>query len=253
MIARISSIAFVMAILAWPALALGWIPGGLPTATAASIGCLIASYVCYRVLRARNDAEQILRLRAMQQRDEMSNEQLLSYVALHHPNLLDGFFTTFGAKLFSAIKAEKDDSHIPADVDGTNPHSLDGSFADGLEARSNIGSQEGLVTLFPWIAWSDTDTANTQHLIKTVFDKEPAALDSTEAGFLMEMLEAGRKDSGGMFMIVTKSIAESIEQTGGMSMDPSVRDTYGRMRLPEIVKEIGVPQDVIDEMGWDWQ
>ena len=35
----------------------------------------------------------------------------------------------------------------------------------------------------------------TWQMAMTVFDKEPSALDSNEAGFLLEMLEAGREDN----------------------------------------------------------
>ena len=86
----------------------------------------------------------------------------------------------------------------------------------------------------------------------SVFDKEPSALDSSEAGSLLEILESGRDDKGGMFMTVEKSIAESLEQSGSVSMDPAARDTYGRQRLPEIAKEIGLAEEVIGELGWGW-
>ena len=206
----------------------------------------------------------------MQQRDGMSDEELLSYVALHHPNLLDGLHTTFGAKLFSEIEAKKGESssavltqdredlidkdslrHIGDDP--ANSDRLDSNVEGGLAAGPSTSSPDGLVTLFPWIPWSEADTANTQQIIMTVFEKEPAALDGDQAGFLLEMLEAERKGNGEMFLVVPKLVAESIEEIGGISMDPSERDSYGRLRLPEIVKEIGLSQDVIDEMGWDWQ
>lgn len=96
-----------MGLLAEPALAFGWIPGGFPVAAVAFIGCLIMSYALYRAVRVRSDAEQVARLREMQQRENMSDEELLSFVALHHPYVLDGFFTTFGARLHDSIKDQK--------------------------------------------------------------------------------------------------------------------------------------------------
>ena len=89
-------------------------------------------------------------------------------------------------------------------------------------------------------------------MITTIFDKDPVALDSTEAAFLLETLEAGRDDKTGMFMVVPQPIAESLTHTGGVSMDPEQLDPYGRKRLPEIAKEIGLSQEVIAEMGWGW-
>lgn len=106
-ISRASSGALVIAVLVWPALAFGWIPGGFSVAAVASIGCLIMSYALYRAVRVRSDAEQVARLREMQQRENMSDEELLSFVALHHPYVLDGFFTTFGARLHGSIRAQK--------------------------------------------------------------------------------------------------------------------------------------------------
>ena len=108
------------------------------------------------------------------------------------------------------------------------------------------------MTLFPWLPWSETETANARQMIMTIFDKDPVALNSSEAGFLLEMWEAGREGKAGMFMVVPKPIAEGLERTGGVSMDPGKLDPYGRKRLPEIVKEIGLSQEVIDEMGWGW-
>ena len=218
MITRTSSGAFVMAILVWPAFALGWIPGGLPSTAITSVVCLSVSYFCYRVLRVRRDAEQIAQLTAMRERDGLSDEEMLSYVPLHHPNL-----NRFGT-----------------------------SLATSIDARKHEKSRDELVTLFPWMSWSDTDTADTKQMIMTVFDKEPSALDSNEADFLLEMLETKREDKGGMFLTVAKSIAKGLERTGGVSMDPGERDAYGRKRLPEIAREIGLAREVIDELGWDW-
>ena len=218
MIARASSVAFAMAFLVWPAYALGWMPGGLP-ATVIMFGfCLVGSYLCYRVLRVRRDAEQVAQLRAMQKRDGLSDEELLRHVALHHPNL-----DRFGKSL--AAKADAGRQEEPADE---------------------------RAVLFPWTAWSEADTVETRQLVMSVFDKEPSALDSSEAELLLEILEAGRDDKRGMFMIVEKSIAESLEQIGTVSMDPAARDTYDRQRLPEIAREIGLAEEVIDELGWDW-
>ena len=111
MVGRISSGAFLLAILVWLALALGWIPGGFPVVAVTSIGCLSVSYFCYRIVRVKGDAKQVAQLRVMQREDGMSDEELLSYVALHHPNLLDGFFRTFGAGLWASVKAKKDESN----------------------------------------------------------------------------------------------------------------------------------------------
>ena len=57
---------------------------------------------------------------------------------------------------------------------------------------------------------------------------------------------------GAMFMVVPKPVAEGLWAHGGVSMDPGKLDPYGRKRLPEIVKEIGLWQEVIDEKGWGW-
>ena len=221
---RISRYAFVVAILIWLAYALGWIPGGLVVAAATSAGCLVVSYVCYRVLRGMSDAEQVAELRAMQQRDGMSDEELLSHVAVHHPNL-----DQFGESLASSISARENEN---------SPHD---------EVR-----QAETVTLFPWVVWSDTDTAGAKQMSKTVFDKEPGALNSDEAGLLFEMLEAGRTKEGGMFMVVARSMAAGLEETGGLSMDPRDRDAYGRKRLPEVAREVGISKEVMAELGWDW-
>ena len=222
MTARASSVAFAVAILVWPGYALGWIPGGLPATAITSGFCFTASFLCYRVLRVRHDADQIAQLRAMQERDSLSDEELLSHVARHHPNL-DRFAKTLAANADAGKREEQ------------------------LEEQP-----DELVTLFPWIAWSETDTAKTRQKVVTVFDKEPSALDSNEAGLLLGMLEAGSKDKRGMFMIVAKPIADGLEQAGFVSMDPAQRDAYGRQRLPEIAREIGLAEDVIDELGWGW-
>ena len=154
----------------------------------------------------------------MQKRDGLSDEELLRYVAVHHPNL-DRFGNSLAAKVAAGKRQESFDERA---------------------------------ILFPWIAWSETDTSNTRQLVTSVFDKEPSALDSSEAEYLLEILEAGREDKRGMFMIVDRQIAESLEQTGGVSMDPAARDAYGRKRLPEIARDIGLAENVIDELGWGW-
>ena len=124
--------------------------------------------------------------------------------------------------------------------------------AESTGATLDTKSRDDLVGVFPWVTWSATDTENTKQLVITVFDKAPDALDSNEAGFLLEMLEAGRKGDGGFFMIVAKSIAEGLEQSGAVSMDPGDHDAYDRKRLPEIAKDIGLSQEVIEELGWNW-
>ena len=63
---------------------------------------LVVSYLCYRRVRVRQEVEQVERLRAMQQRDGLSDEELLRYVALHHPNL-----DQFGKKLAASIDRSK--------------------------------------------------------------------------------------------------------------------------------------------------
>ena len=215
---------FIVAILVWPAHALDWIPGGLAAAAALSAVCLAISYLCYRVLRVRIDAEQVAQLRVMQQREGMSDEELLRYVTRHHPNLYG-----FSKSLASSVDARETDS-----------------LGDQRE------SQDAVIAVFPWVVWSETDTENARHLSETVFDKDPSALDSDEAGFLLEMVEAGRNQEGGMFMIVAKSIAESLGRTGQVSMDPADHDAYGRRRLPEVAREVGISEDVMAELGWDW-
>jgi len=130
-----------------------------------------------------------------------------------------------------------------------------GYFVDLLQeayAEKPEDQPDETITVFPWVAWSEQDTVTTRQLVMSVFDKEPSALDSSEAGSLLEILESGRDDKGGMFMTVEKSIAESLEQSGSVSMDPAARDTYGRQRLPEIAKEIGLAEEVIGELGWGW-
>lgn len=84
---RASTTALVVAVLVWPAYLLGWMPVGLSTTAFASALSLALSYLCYRRVRVRLEAEQIERLRTMQRREGLSDEELLSYVALHHPNL----------------------------------------------------------------------------------------------------------------------------------------------------------------------
>lgn len=107
MIARMSTVAFIVAILAWPVFAVGWIPGGLLVTAIISVVCFLVSYLCYRVLRVRNDAEQIAHLRVMQERDRMSDEELLSYVLVHHPYLLDGFAKGFTQTLSDSVDAKE--------------------------------------------------------------------------------------------------------------------------------------------------
>ena len=221
MIVRASSGAFVMAILVWPALALGWIPGGFPVAAFTSVGCLAVSYVCYRLVRVRSDAKQVVQLRAMQLREDMSDHELLSFVVLHRPNLLDGFFKTFGARLHASIEAKE-------------PHN------------------QNMAVIFPWVSWSETDTANAKQITKTIFNKCPADLNSVEAGLLLETIEAGRGNKGGLFMIADESIAKALKEIGGVSMNSAESDTYDRKRLPDIAKEIGISQEVIEELGWIW-
>ncbi|MDE0178545.1 MAG: hypothetical protein OXM56_08650 [Gammaproteobacteria bacterium] len=216
---RWSSLAFVLAILVWPAYAVGWMPGGLIAAGVTSIGCLTVSYACYRVVRVRMDAVQIAELRDMQQREGMSDDELLRYVAVHHPNL------------------DRLGKQLAVDV--------------GVPKKVEV-PQDQPVTVFPWIAWSEKDTVGTREMIASVFDKEPMALNGSEAGFLLEMLEAGRGDKGGMFLVVAKSLADGLEKAGTVSMDPNQRDVYGRQRLPEIAREIGLAEAVIKELGWDW-
>lgn len=104
-IARASTVAFVMALLVWPAYALDWVPGGLPATVVVFGLCLAGSYLCYRVLRVRHDAEQVAQLRAMQEREGLSDEELLRHVALHHPNL-----GQFGKSLAAKVDAGKQEN-----------------------------------------------------------------------------------------------------------------------------------------------
>lgn len=154
----------------------------------------------------------------------MSDGELLSYVALHHPDL-----TGFAKELASSVDA-----------------------TEAEDSQDERESQGEMVAVFPWVVWSDADTENAKQMSKTVFGKDPSALDSLEAGSLLEMMEAGRKKDNGMFMIVARSIAEILEQTGSVSMDPSDRDAYERKRLPEVAREVGISEEVIAELGWDW-
>ena len=217
MIDRANTIAFGLAFLVWPVWTLGWMPGGFPATVITSGLFFVISYVCYRVSRERSDVQQIAKLRAMQQRYGISDEELLRFVALN-PNL-----DRFGRSLAAKVDAEKH-------REPTNERAI----------------------MFPWIPWSEEETAATRQMVVSIFDKEPSALDSDEAGTLLEILESGRDEKGGMLMIVDKPIAEILELSGSVSMDPAVRDSYGRKRLPEIVTEIGLAEEVIEGLGWGW-
>ena len=107
MIARTSSVAFIIAVLAWPAYALGWTPGGLLFTTMTSAVCFLGSYLSYRVVRMRHDAQQVADLRMMQEREGMSDHELFGYVSVRHPNLLDGFVKPFAKTLLNDMDASK--------------------------------------------------------------------------------------------------------------------------------------------------
>ena len=102
------------------------------------------------------------------------------------------------------------------------------------------------VVLYPWVAWSEQDTEDAKGMIRAVFDKEPPDLDSGEARAVLVMIQSNREDIAGMF--VDGAMTEKLMKDEGISMDPDVRDPSGRLRYPEIVREIGFSQEVMDEL-----
>lgn len=103
------------------------------------------------------------------------------------------------------------------------------------------------VVLYPWVAWSEQDTEEAKETIRAVFDKEPPELDSGEASTVLVMIQSNRED-GMAGTLVDGAMAETLMQEEGISMDPDEQDPSGRLRYPEIVREIGFSQEVVDEL-----
>ena len=103
------------------------------------------------------------------------------------------------------------------------------------------------VVLYPWVGWSEQDTEEAKETIRAVFDKEPPELDSGEASTVLVMIQSNRE--GGMAgTLVDGAMAETFMKDEGISMDPDARDPSGRLRYPEIVREIGFSQEVMDDL-----
>ncbi len=102
------------------------------------------------------------------------------------------------------------------------------------------------VVLYPWVAWSEQDTEDARETIRAVFEKEPSELDSGEASTVLVMIQSNREGMAGMF--VDGATAEKLMNDEGISMDPDAQDPSGRLRYPEIVREIGFSQEVMDEL-----
>ena len=103
------------------------------------------------------------------------------------------------------------------------------------------------VVLYPWVAWSEQDTAEAKETIRAVFDKEPQELDSGEASTVLVMIQSNRE--GGMAgTLVDGAMAETFMKDESISMDPDAQDPSGRLRYPEIVRKIGFSQEVMDEL-----
>ena len=111
--------------------------------------------------------------------------------------------------------------------------------------RKNKKADEQVV-LYPWVAWSEQDTEEAKDTIRAVFDKEPQELDSGEASTVLVMIQSDREGMAGKF--VDGATAEKLMKDEGISMDPDERDPSGRLRYPEIVREIGFSQEVMDEL-----
>lgn len=101
--------------------------------------------------------------------------------------------------------------------------------------------------LYPWVAWSEQDTEEAKKTIRAVFDKEPPELDSGEASTVLVMIQSNREE-GMAGTLVDGAMAETLMKEKGISMDPDEQDPSGRMRYPEIVREIGFSQEVMDEL-----
>lgn len=105
---------------------------------------------------------------------------------------------------------------------------------------------EEKVVIYPWVAWSEQDTEKARRLIQTVFSKDASQLDGSEASAALEMLQTNREDISGM--IIPKAMAGVLTRMEGISMDPEEQDLWGRKRYPEIVREIGFSQEVMEEL-----
>ena len=102
------------------------------------------------------------------------------------------------------------------------------------------------VVLYPWVAWSDQDTEDARQTIRAVFGKEPPELDSGEASSVLVMIQSNRDGMAGT--LVEGAMAETLMKDEGISMDPEEKDRSGRLRYPEIVREIGFSREVMDEL-----
>ena len=103
------------------------------------------------------------------------------------------------------------------------------------------------VVLYPWVAWSEQDTAGAKETIRAVFDKEPQELDSGEASTVLVMIQSNREE-GMAGTLVDGAMAETFMKDEGISMDPDAQDPSGRLRYPEIVRKIGFSREVMDEL-----
>ena len=111
--------------------------------------------------------------------------------------------------------------------------------------RKNKKADEQVV-LYPWVAWTEQDTEEAKETIRAVFDKEPPDLDSGEASTVLVMIQSNREGMAGT--LVDGAVAEALMKDEGISMDPDEHDPSGRLRYPEIVQEIGLSQEVMDEL-----